>query len=308
MTMRLRDFGSYTVGGRLHQVTEGAPRRLAVTREVSLTFDPRGHFAVEHAYVQYFVPEPRNDGPPVVLVHGGGLSGSMWERTPDNRPGWLHGLLAAGHEVHVLDNVERGRAGFAPGLWQGEPILRSLEDAWTLFRFGVAEGFEGRRPFDDQRFPVDHLEGFARMFVPRWLSTTPMQVAALTALLQRLGGAVVICHSQGAEVTFGAMAQAAPVRGLIAVEPSASPERPELLQGCPTVLVQGDYLECNALWQGQRDRWASLEGALHAQGSPVHTVSRETGLAAGHSHLPMLDRGSDACLDLCLAALGRLQA
>ena len=62
----LRDFGSYTAGGRLHRVTEGQPRDLPVTRDVTLTFDPRGTFAVEQAYVQYFIPDPLRDAPPVV--------------------------------------------------------------------------------------------------------------------------------------------------------------------------------------------------------------------------------------------------
>ena len=57
------------------------------------------------------------------------MHGSTWETTPDGRPGWINLLLAQGYEVHVLDNVERGRSGFAPGLWRDDPILRSQEEA-----------------------------------------------------------------------------------------------------------------------------------------------------------------------------------
>ena len=48
----------------------------------------------------------------VVFMHGGGLSGSMWETTPDGRPGWSRLFLEAGHPVYVIDGVERGRAGW----------------------------------------------------------------------------------------------------------------------------------------------------------------------------------------------------
>ena len=119
LTYHLKEFGSYTVGGRLHKVTTGIPKTVHFTRTASFEVDPRGHFAVEQAYVQYFIPENRNAEPPIVFVHGGGMSGSCWDKTPDGRPGWLHLALDRGYEVHVIDNVERGRAGFAPGLWGG---------------------------------------------------------------------------------------------------------------------------------------------------------------------------------------------
>lgn len=298
MAYALRDFGSYTVGGRLHRVTEGAVQTLPVTREVTLEYDPRGLYAVEHGYVQYFVPEARNDRPPVLLLHGGGMSGAVWETTPDGRPGWLHGLLARGYEVHVLDNVERGRAGFAPGLWEGAPILRSLEDAWTLFRIGPAAGFDSRTPFSGQRFPVCAMEAFARSFVPRWLSTTPRQIAVVTALLDRLGPAIVVCHSQGAEAAFGALEQGARAEGLIAIEPSCGLSRPVPLSRA--VLLVGDYLDSDAFWASRRTAWQRLGEDF---GAALSWIESGDVLARGHSHQPMMDHGNMACLDTCLAAL-----
>jgi len=267
MAISLRDFGSYTVGGRLHVVAEGTPRRIRFTRDAEYTHDPRGTFAVEQTYVQFFVPERALDRPPVVLLHGGGLHGSTWETTPDGRPGWLHHLLARGRAVHVVDAVERGRAGFAPDLWAGDPILRSLEQAWTLFRFGPADGFAARRPFPGQRFPVAALEAFARSFCPRWLGTAPQQAAGLGAVLERIGPATLICHSQGAEAAFAVQATRPDlVAALGAVEPSAFPERPESLAALPLALLQGDFLDAAAHWQQRAARWAALAAALpHAR-------------------------------------------
>lgn len=303
MSYRLADFGSYRAGGRLHEVRDGVPVALPVTREVTLTHDPRGTFAVESAYVQFFVPEPRNAAPPVVLLHGGGLSGAVWEATPDGRKGWLHGLLAAGYEVHVVDNVERGRAGFAPGLWEGAPVLRSLEDAWSLFRIGPEEGFARRAPYPGALFPAEALEAFAKGFAPRWVSTGAAQAAALKAVLEPLEGAILICHSQGAEPAFAALEAGAHVSHLVAVEPSAGPEAPEHFAGMGLTLVEGDYLDTGNLWRRQRAMWALMAGAACEAGARVAHLASGGALATGHSHLPMCDRESEACLAAILATL-----
>lgn len=293
MSYTLETFGSYTVGGRLMEVTTGTPKKVQFTRTASWDVDPRGHFAVEHAYVQYFVPAPRNAEPPVVLVHGGGMSGSCWETTPDGRPGWLHLLLDRGYEVHVVDNVERGRAGFAPGVWGGEPLLRSLEEAWVLFRIGTKDGFKSRTPFPDQRFPAEHFDAFARSFVPRWLGTTPLQTAALLAVLQRIGPAKVICHSQGGEIAFDAEAQAPSLfHSIIALEPSGLPIPSTQADATPLVLIAGDYLDTAAQWVQRHEDWQAL-----ANGSrPVQII----GAGRGHSHMIMMDKGHDLALNEAL--------
>lgn len=291
MSYRLRDFGSYTVGGRVHHEENGTPFMVDFTRSASMEVDPRGHFAIEHGYVQYFVPEDRNAEPPVVLVHGGGMSGSCWETTPDGRPGWLHLLVQRGYEVHVLDNMERGRAGFAPGQWEGEPLLRSMEEAWTLFRFGNAEGFASRQPFQNQKFPVANLERFARSFVPRWLSTTPLHTQVLLDVLRHIGPAHVICHSQGGEITFDAHRCAPELfASIIALEPSGSPESSALLDQTPFCCVVGDYLHITPLWCNRRSDWERL--AKTQQG---YLISPDD-FGPGNSHMLMQDANSEQIL------------
>lgn len=295
MTYRLRDFGSYTAGGRIAEVTEGEPYKVNFTRSASFDVDPRGHFAIEHAYVQYFVPEARNTAPPIALVHGGGMSGSSWETTPDGRPGWLQLLLQMGYEVHVIDAVERGRAGFAPGHWSGDPLLRSIEEAWRLFRLGPKEGFADREPYAGQRFPVAHLETFARSFVPRWLTTTPLQVDALLAVLDRTGPATVICHSQGGEIAFDALAKDPKnFANLIAVEPSSTLRRAEDLHGRAVRIVIGDFLDRDAFWDKRLAIWEELAALPNAM------LLGPQELGPGHSHMIMSDQGSERSLRIIL--------
>lgn len=304
MTYRLKDFGSYSVGGRILEVTEGQPRKVRFTRSAEYTLDPRGHFAVEQAYVQYFIPEDRRPGPPVLLVHGGGKTGACWETTPDGRPGWLQLLLLRGYEVHVVDNMERGRAGFAPGLWEGEPVLRSLEEAWDLFRIGAPEDFAARRPFPGQLFPAEALEAMARNFAPRWLTTSHLLVKALVAVLERIGPAVVICHSQGGELTFDAH-HAVPelVSGIIALEPSGFPRTAAQLAATPFVLVLGDRLDVAEHWRARRDGWYGLAADLAAADAPVSVLDPANSFGPGNSHMLMMDANSEAVLNASLVAL-----
>ena len=304
MGSSLSDFGSYTVGGRIHRVTEGTPRTVSFARGADYTVDPRGRFWIEQTYVQFFVPAVRRDVPPAVLVHGGGMHGSTWETTPDGRPGWIHRLLERGHEVHVVDMVERGRSGFAPGVWPDAPFLRSMEEAWHLFRFGPADGFADRRPFPGQQFPTDRLDDLCRRFVPRWLSTGPLQTDGLIAVLERTGPALVISHSQGGEIAFDAATRRPDrVAAMIAVEPSALPQSIEPLARTPLALLAGDFLDTDARWAERRDGWADLIARLKASGAPAQYLATPDDLPPGGSHLLMMDRHGDACLDAALNAL-----
>ncbi len=301
MSYLLKEFGSYTVGGRVNEITEGESREVNYTESTKYYYDPRGHFSVEHAYVQYFVPENRNHHPPMLLVHGGGMHGSTWETTPDGRPGWLNLMVARGFEVHVLDNVERGRSGFAPGLWHDEPILRSQEEAWRLFRIGSKENFAQRLAFDGALFPVTNFSQFSRMIVPRWLSTTTLHISALLDTLKRIGPAIVMCHSQGGEIALKAAQQAPDLfAGLIAIEPSAAPENIELTPSIPTVIFAGDYLNAEAHWVLRSQQWQQWIEDVSKLGVEAGLIKSGVDCSAGHSHFPMLDKKSENALEKIL--------
>ncbi|MEC7574984.1 MAG: hypothetical protein VX973_08865, partial [Pseudomonadota bacterium] len=100
------------MGGRRVLISGKPTEPLHFTGATSFENDPNGAYHIEQAYVQYFIPAERKHDLPVLLVHGGGMTGANWETTPDGRTGWLHRFLEAGFATYVIDNVERGRAGW----------------------------------------------------------------------------------------------------------------------------------------------------------------------------------------------------
>src|SRR5690606_11946088 len=88
----LARMGSFHVGGRAVSVA-GLPvatQPPLAPGGVPARLDPNGRYLVEQMYVQYFVPEPLRGRLPLLLWHGGGMTGVNWETTPDGREGWLN--------------------------------------------------------------------------------------------------------------------------------------------------------------------------------------------------------------------------
>ena len=126
---------SHFIGGAQRTVRDLPIQHREVVRNGGeRPLDMNGSYAVGQMYaMEYRLARPRSPLP-VLLWHGGGMTGAQWESTPDGRQGWLWRLLEAGHDVVVCDAVERGRAGWAmfPEIYAEAPVFRSAEEAWTL--------------------------------------------------------------------------------------------------------------------------------------------------------------------------------
>ena len=104
-----------------------------------------------------FSPSPVSDpqsslGAPILFLHGGGLTGALWDATPDGRPSWAHRAAALGHPVYVLDAVDSGRSERAPDhIRQGSVEHRTAREVWTRFRLGpdTDEAFEKKMGWED---------------------------------------------------------------------------------------------------------------------------------------------------------------
>ncbi|MGE0723911.1 MAG: esterase [Alphaproteobacteria bacterium] len=298
--------GGFHVGGRTVTV-EGLPlreARLAAAAGPARPVDPNGTYRAGQMYVQYVRLAAPRAPHPLLLWHGGGMSGVTWEDTPDGRPGWQQQFLEAGHDVYVADAVERGRASWFPypGVMPGEPILRSAEEIWDLFRLGPPEGWSAdpalRRPFPGQAFPIAALDRVADQTVPRWAGNEPATIAAYEALLDRLGSSVVVAHSQGCAFALAAARGGIDrVRAVVLLEPSGAvpPETVALARAAavPHLVVWGDFFERSATWTGFRASFDAYAAALRAAGGQVEVLDLPAAGIRGNSHLPMMDSNGD---------------
>ncbi len=300
----LKAFGSFHIGGRtatleglpvtLSVITEGAPARAV---------DPNGEFEVEQMYVQYMVPEPTRARYPLLMWHGGGVTGACWDTKPDGGPGWMQHFFGAGHAIYVSDAVERGRASWArfPQICKGEPIFRSKREAWATFRIGAEEGYDShaarRVPFAGGRFPPDIFDQLAKQFVPRWNVNYDATLAAYQEELRKLGPAVLLVHSQSGVFGFEAvLAMPDKVKAIVAVEPAgAPPPGPALdrLKHIPILILWGDNVEKHEIWRRQQPLSSAFARDLAARGGNVQWLALPQMGVAGNSHMLMMDSNSD---------------
>ncbi|MEZ5653929.1 MAG: hypothetical protein R3E87_25625 [Burkholderiaceae bacterium] len=305
LAVELADFGSFHAGGRAYRIAGEPVARLQIAPGLQLDHDPNGNYQIESCYVQYWIPR-RVSGEPILLIHGGGLSGVCWETTPDGRPGWVQRLVAAGRPVYVADMMERGRAGWCalPDVWDGPAIMRTTYEAWWLFRFGPATDFPLRRAFDGQRFPVDALDAFMKQAVPRWLNNTDAAIAAFSAAIERIGPCTVITHSSGGVYGYRlAFDQPGLVRDVISLEPSTFPgEVPASLVGQRFLHVMGAYLD-EVPWSDLDRRTREWAARLERAGALTEHRSLEDDGLPGHSHMFMMGHGNEHVLERVLAWL-----
>ncbi len=317
----LRSIRSHFFGGAPTRV-QGLPiAHRAVADGTPRALDMNGTYTAGQMYAMHYALAQPRFPLPILLWHGGGMTGAQWEATPDGRSGWLWGLLAAGFDVWVCDAPERGRAswGMYPQVYPSAPIFRSHQDAWQVFRLGparehdaspagldIASGLPGRAHAGTQ-FPVAHFDRFACQFVPRWLDHGEMALAAYDEMIAAVGPCIVLGHSQGGGHAAHALQRhPGQVRAVVAVEPTGMPAD---AQGTPVdvpqLMVWGDYLDQSPLWRTYRQSVDRHVDALWQRGARVTVLDLPAAGLHGNSHACMLDRNSDQVLALVVAWLSR---
>jgi pimeloyl-ACP methyl ester carboxylesterase len=291
--------GSFFVGGRPVTVTGRAPYRVTLSSTSTREFDPNGNFWIEAAYVQYFLQAAPRYAVPLVLMHGGGLTGSMWEDTPDARPGWLQRLLEEGMSVYVVDNVERGRAGFCAldDFWPDRPLSRSDEEAAKIYRFGYA----------GHRFPLEAMQSLSARTVPRWPSTMAIQRQALIDVVRKIGPCVLLGFSQGGGLVFDAAGAARDlVRACIALEPHGMPASFDgRVPDTPALVMFGDFIEEDEEWKTHAAHANASIAAWNAAGGRGERIDLPTLGIRGNTHMMMMDTNSDEVLRVVIDWLKR---
>jgi pimeloyl-ACP methyl ester carboxylesterase len=198
-------------------------------------------------YAEYQIPRNQTHPYPIVMVHGAIQTGTNFTGTPDGREGWAQFFLRRGYAVYVVDQPGRARSSYQPDL-NGSQALPNLENTQQRFtapaQFNLwpqaklhtqwpGSGMKGDPIFDQffsSQVPFVQAPGVTQL----------MNRDALLALLEKIGPAIVMTHSQSGAYGWP-VADARPdlVKAVIAVEPSGPPVRDIETVGAPDFFRQG---------------------------------------------------------------------
>jgi hypothetical protein len=313
----IQDQGSFAVGGTV--VT--APG----------TFDPIKHGAFnpsaqetagqtlhgDHAYVFYQIPV--NAHPlPLVMWHGFGQSAQTWETTPDGREGFQNIFLHRKFPVYLVDQPRRGRA--ARTTQPGNVPAAPDEQLWFgIFRIGAWPDF-----YPGTQFPRDDasLDQFFRRMVPN-IGPMDLEVnaAAVAALFDRIGPAILVTHSHSGGMGWRTAIKNRNVRAIVSFEPGSNFVFPEAevpepitytggqirgvpvpseefkaLTRVPILIYYGDFIPDAPSTNPGQDQWrANLAFArkwqetVNRHGGDVTLIHLPEAGIRGNTHFPMSD-------------------
>ena len=297
----LKDFGSFYLSGR----------------EIELKFDnsqtygkktaeeKSQHYQIEQAYIQFYIPQTIKHDIPIILSHGGGHTGAIWETTPDGRAGWIQFCLQHGFKTYVIDNVERGRSGWCslPGVWDDAIELRSAEETWQLFRMGLPENFKEKKPFTHQQFPMESFETLVCYNVPRWRSHNRLFIDALKKLLKKLGKAHLITHSQSGRYGINCLMEAHEhIENLVLLEAATFPEPIEMNNPIHTkvTFLYGDNLQYDAFWRETHQKGLEVNALFCEHKIESQVIELPKLDILGNSHMMMMDQNNEEVFDVFL--------
>ncbi|QRX84263.1 esterase [Glaciimonas sp. PAMC28666] len=289
--------GSFFVGG--HDI-------FSDTLSTLPNYAASGTVTVDQMYVHYQVPvkaKPLS----LTLIHGCCLTGKTWESTPDGRIGWDEYFVRKGYSTYVIDQAERGRSASdistinSVKLGKTAPsqlpsiFAAGREDAWTIFRFGP----EYQKVWPGVQFPMEALAEFWKQMVPDWSAALPTPnptVPALSELAIKLGGTVLISHSQSGIYPFQAAAiNTRDIRGIVAIEPAACPAPGGDLTPytkMPTLVLFGDNVDTSPRWSPRLKLCRAFVEAANAAGGHAQLVVLPDLGIHGNTHMLMQDRNN----------------
>lgn len=317
--------GSFFAGGRtVSAAGVFSPAKLA-------TSDAGQSFPVDHLFVRYQIP-PNARSLPLIFVHGKGQFGKTWETTPDGREGFDTLFVRRGFPVYVVDFPRRAGAGipsFRGSLGDlagtriiGDKTARfSDQEAFVLFRLGPAM----HQYFDNSAFPKPGLDQFLKQNIASVDDDPAVISDALVALLDRIGPAVLVTHSQSGQFGWLAAMKSDKVRAVVTYEPGPprgltfpegeAPEPRKLYDGTPLThattvpvaefmkltripiqVVNGDNFPTEPVANAYLDFWRvrnldvqDFVAAINRHGGKAQLLDLPKAGIAGNSHFPFAD-------------------
>jgi pimeloyl-ACP methyl ester carboxylesterase len=315
--MTLEDEGSFFVNGKI--VDSDFPGASLVTGP-----SPPGRIMVNQMYVHFRIPASKR-GLPVVMVHGSTHTGMTYETTPDGREGWATYFVRKGTPVYVVDQAGRGRSGFDPTAINrmrdqagGNPstlptiLIGSHERAWPNFRFGP----KYPEPYPGLQFPLEAINQYLMQLVPNTETTLAgagdNTVNGLAALLDKIGPAIVIVHSQSGVIGLALVKQRPNlVKALVTVEGGcdnfSAADIPSAYSKVPVLSVWGDYsvgAKGTVNGDGRRNACAAAINSIKSAGGRAGFILLPDMGIKGNSHMMMMDKNNLQIADVIIKWLG----
>ena len=204
-------------------------------------------FVTDQMYVEVRIPAKQTHRYPIVMVHGGTMSGTNYTGTPDGREGWAQYFVRQGYAVYVVDQVGKARSGY---LAATNGPQRSVERDNARPRYVEQERYKqwpqahlhtqwpGDGTLDDpaaQQLYFSQLPGIAS-----FPAQQPLNRDALIALFEKIGPGVLLVHSQAGAMGWP-VADKRPdlVKAILAIEPNGPPVHTVEFTGAPNWFKEG---------------------------------------------------------------------
>ncbi len=198
-------------------------------------------FTVGQIYAEYMIPAKQTHPYPVIMIHGGTMTGTNYTGTPDGREGWAQNFVRAGYAVYVVDQVGKGRSAYYPDLYgpndqtdmsnnQGRYVAQEKYNSWPQAHLHTQ--WPGSGTLDDPA--VQQLVASQLPSIKSFHRQQELNVAALVALVDKIGPSILLVHSQaGAFVWPVADQRPDKVKGILAIEPNGPPVHDVQMIGAP---------------------------------------------------------------------------
>ena len=198
-------------------------------------------YTVGQIYAEYMIPAKQLHPYPVIMVHGGTMSGTNYTGTPDGREGWEQDFVRAGYAVYVVDQVGKGRSPYYPDVYgayeqtdmsnnQGRYVAQEKSNLWPQAHLHTQ--WPGGNTLQDPA--VQQLMSSQIASIKDFHKQQELNVAGLIALVDKIGPSILLIHSQaGAFVWPVADARPNLVKGILAIEPNGPPVHNVEYTGAP---------------------------------------------------------------------------
>jgi pimeloyl-ACP methyl ester carboxylesterase len=198
-------------------------------------------YMVGQMYAEYMIPAKQLHPYPVIMVHGGTMTGTNYTGTPDGREGWEQNFVRAGYAVYVVDQVGKGRSPYYPDIYgpngqtdmsnnQSRYVAEEKSKLWPQAHLHTQ--WPGDGTLDDPA--VQQLVSSQLPSIKDFHRQQELNVAGLIALVDKIGPSILLVHSQaGAFVWPVADARPTQVKGILAIEPNGPPFYSVAYTGAP---------------------------------------------------------------------------